>query len=187
MTGSRAPLWWAMLLFVLIGVLVFATLLSSYLYLRFLTAQWPPAGAGLPGLLLPGVRAVLLLGGGAAILWAGAGIREDDAWRLQLGTLAALGLAGAFLALGILEVAGFEFAATTHAYGSVVWSILILHMACVAAAMLMAGSVFILAGQGYFTRERRLGVELMVILWIFVTAIKLPIFAVVYLLPRLSQ
>ena len=51
-SGSRAPVWWGIVLLLTIEATVFGTIIASYYYLRMGEPQWPPAGVPDPELLL---------------------------------------------------------------------------------------------------------------------------------------
>lgn len=184
LAGTRAPLWWAMILLITIESTVFATLISSYLYLRFHSPEWPPAGIDAPDLLLPGLNSVLLLASSAAVFWADHGIRKGDKLRLKIGMTTGLLLGTAFLVLKVVEYSAVDYRWNSHAYGSIVWMIIVFHSAHVAAVVLKGCVMEVLSFRGYFTAERRLGVEINAIYWHFVALVWIPLFFVLYLVPR---
>jgi cytochrome c oxidase subunit III len=182
--GSRAPLWWGMLLVVAIETTVFATLLSSYLYLRAGAAEWPPADIPLPGLLLPGINTVVLLTSSVAVFWASRGLARGDQRRLKLGLGAGILLEVTFFVIKLIESQGFGYGWGTDAYASIFWSISGLHTVHVLIAILMAAAAGVLALKGYYTEERTLGIQVVSIYWQFVAAIWIPVAFVLYLVPR---
>jgi cytochrome c oxidase subunit III len=183
-SGRRAPLWWAMLLLVVIETAVFGSLFAGYLYLRAGAAEWPPAGMPLPDLLLPGINTIVLLLSSVAVYWAAQAIKRGDARRLKIGLALGLLLEIVFLTIKIIESADFGAGWDVHAYASIFWSISGLHTLHVIAAILMVAPALVLALKGYYTQNRRLGVQAVAIYWQFVAVMWIPVLAVLYLLPR---
>lgn len=184
-SGSRAPLWWGMVFLLVVEATVFATLVTSYFYLRSRATEWPPAGIAPPALLLPTINAVILLVSSGAIYWADSGIRQGDQRRLKLGLAVGFVLGVLFLTLKAVEYSDQSYDWTTNAYGSIVWTITGFHSAHVVGLLGKTIAVGVLAWQGYFTRERHLGVQINGLYWHFVVAAWVPLYAVLYLSPRL--
>lgn len=184
LSGSRAPVWWAMILLVAIETTVFFTFISSYFYLWMLSPEWPPAGVDPPDLLLPVINTGVLLTSSLVVLWATKGIRQGKQKRLKWGLAIGAALEGVFFGIKMMVSTGLPFGWSSHAYGSIFATIDRLHSAHVVVAILMAVIVEILAIRGHFSEERLLGVEVVNIYWQFVALIWLPVFLVLFLLPR---
>src|SRR5690606_3887305 len=116
-------------------------------------------GIPAPDLLLPTVNTFVLLASSAFIHWADTGIAQGDKRRLTVGMLAASTLALVFLILKVVEYRDVGYRWDTNAYGSMVWIIIGFHSAHVLTLLLKSIVTSVLAMRGYFTRERRLGVE----------------------------
>jgi len=67
--GSRDPLWWGVMGFILIEVTILAIGIVSYFYLRTLAPLWPPPPTALPALLLPTVNMLLMLVSVVPMYW----------------------------------------------------------------------------------------------------------------------
>jgi len=184
-TGSRATGWWGMLLVVLNESVLFATLLSSYFYMRFNSPVWPPAGIKRPELLIASINTVLLVSSSVVIWWAGRGIRQGNQSRLRIGLLAAFLLAAAFVALQGYEYARAEAGPQDSMYHSLFYLITGLHGLHVITALLMNLFVQARAWAGHFTAVRYQAVENMSLYWHFVDVVWLFVFSTVYLSPYL--
>lgn len=183
--GARSPVWWAMILLVAIEATVFITLFSSYFYLRFRNPEWPPAGIPEPDLMLPIVNTGVLFASSIAVLWASGGAKKGDLKRLKIGFGIGIVLEVVFFGIKIMLETGGGHGWADHAYSSIYWTISRLHTAHVFAAILMASVAEILVFRGYFTGERRLGIQVVNIYWQFVAIIWVPLFVVIYLVPLL--
>ena len=184
-TGTRAPLFWAMIFLVTIETLVFSTLISTYFYLRMGEPQWPPAGVDPPKLLLPTLNTLVLIASSVAVYWADNGIKAGEQRTLRIWMLVAVGLSMLFLILKVVEYSNVEYGPADHAYGSIVWTIVGFHSAHVLSVTLKAIVVDLLAWWGFFNQERRIGVQVNGIYWHFVVAVWIPLYAVLYFAPRI--
>lgn len=182
--GARSPLYWGMLGIILIETMVFGSLVSSYFYLRAHSTDWPPAGTEPPELLLPTANTMILLVSSLVLHWGDSGIKRGDQRRLALGLLGAALLGVLFLTLKVVEYSSTSYRWDSHAYGSIVWTIVGFHSAHVLALLLKTVVVDTLAFRRYFTRERRMGVTINGIYWHFVVLIWIPLYVVLYLVPR---
>jgi cytochrome c oxidase subunit III len=183
-SGRQAPVWWGMIVLIAIESTVFATFFAGYFYLRFNSPEWPPPGTQQPGLLGPLLNTGVLFASAAAVFWASTGMARGDLRRLKVGLGIGVALEIVFLGVKLILAAGYEFTWTDHAYGSIFLVIDRLHTVHVVAAILMGVIVLILAMRGYFTTERRLGVQAVNLYWQFVTVVWVPVFFVLYFVPR---
>jgi cytochrome c oxidase subunit III len=185
-SGRRSPLWWGMVGLLTIETVVFSTLITAYLYLRFHNPNWPPAGVTPPDLLLPTLNTGILIASSFAMYWADQGIeKRGDVGQLKTGLGIAMALAVVFLVLKVVEYGDVEYRWDTSAYGSVIWTIIVFHSAHVASVLLKGVVVEILAFRGHFTRERHLGVQINGLYWHFVVIIWIPLYVTIYLVPRI--
>jgi cytochrome c oxidase subunit I+III len=183
-TGRRSTIWWGVLLLIVIEGVIFSTVIASYFYLQIVNPVWPLAGMQPPDMVIPGIASALLLLSIAPVLWAYRAISEDDSGRLRIGLLVAIAVGAAFLALKGVELAQLSYRWDDNAYASIVWLILGLQIAAVIAIVLQAGTVTVLAWQGYFNRERRMGVEALALHWTAIGLSWIPLFLTVYVAPR---
>lgn len=182
--GARAPLWWGMLLLITIEAMVIASLLASYIYLRLAHDAWPPAGVDPPDLLLPVVNTGLLVAGALAVLVGMRAAKRGDQGGLKLWLSAGVGLGLVGLVIKFVESSDFGTGWQTHAYWSIYWTINGMHGVHNLAAVFMGSAALLLAFRGYYTPERRVGIQAVSLYWQFVAVASLPVLLVVYFLPR---
>lgn len=182
--GSRAPLWWGMVMLLVIESAVVGTLITTYFYLRITHPEWPPAGVDPPKLLLPTVNTLILLASSVPMYLADRGITHGRTRQLFWGMIGSIVLGVTFLFLKVIEYSGVPYRWDDHAYGSIVWLMIGFHSAHVASVILKSVVVAVLAWRGYFNAERLLGVQVNGLYWHFVVAIWLPLYAVLYWAPR---
>ena len=182
--GHRSLMWWSTVCLMLIEGTVFAIAAMTYFYLRGLTAKWP-LNAAPPDLLWGTANTAILL----VSMWPNqlakrAADRQQRA-RARLWLCVCL-----VFAVGFLVVRGVEFAALnvswyTNAYGSVVWLLLGLHTTHLITDTLDTAVLAVLLFTGPFEGKRFVDVSENALYWYFVVLSWLPIYAVIYLAPRL--
>jgi heme/copper-type cytochrome/quinol oxidase subunit 3 len=181
--GHRAPLWWGVLLLVAIEATTMALLLVSHLYLRGNYDVWPPSPIGGPAFRLATIQAILL---GVSYLPMMLAVRAARAERLvptrRWLTVAAL-LGATMLAVRWLEFQRLPFRWDDHAYGSVFWMVLGLHVTHVLTGVLEDGMVIALFLRGPVERKHFGDVEASALLWYFSVLEWIPGFAILYLAP----
>lgn len=182
--GPDAPLWWGFAGMILIEVTVFATLIASYFYLRGSSPMWPPSGVAEPKLLLPTINTVVLVASSVVLHRADKSITRGEDRKLATGLALAAGLATVFLVLKVIEYLDVPYRWDDHAYGSIVWTIIGFHSAHVLGLLLKTVVVDTLAWRRYFNQRRRLGVTVNGLYWHFVVAVWIPLYLVLYWVPR---
>lgn len=185
--GSRAPIWWGMVMLLAIESAVIGTLVTSYFYLRLGQPEWPPPGVDPPKLMLPTLNTMVLLASSVPMYLADHGISLGRTRQLFWGMLGAIALGLVFLVLKYVEYSAVDYRWDDHAYGSIVWLIIGFHSAHVISVMLKSVVVAVLAHRGFFSQRRLIGVQVNGLYWHFVVAIWVPLYLVIYWAPRLLE
>ncbi|USI72338.1 cytochrome c oxidase subunit 3 [Sphingomonas morindae] len=185
-SGPRHLVWWGNLGFMLIEGTGFALAIAAALFLWSRAPAWPPPGDAPPALLWSGLLTLGLFASGLPNGWVKRRALAKDAAGVRRGVLAMT-----VIGLALLAVRGFEIAALTprwdkDAYGSAIWMLMLLHTShiltdwgdtAVQAAWLYTHSI----GDDQFA-----DVEDNCNYWSFVIWAWVPLYAVVYWLPRLG-
>jgi cytochrome c oxidase subunit III len=183
--GPRSMTWWGTLAFMSLEGMGFALSIATYLYLMVLAQKWPLNSP--PPNLLPGTLVTLLLIVSEPLnilidRWA----RREDLRKVRVG------LVGMSI-FGILPlvVRGFEFGGLnvrwdSDAYGSTVWFLLGLHtthlLTDVADTVVLTALMFTRHGEN---GRRFSDVSDNAFYWDFVIVSWLPIYFLIYWVPRL--
>ncbi|MFL6216533.1 MAG: heme-copper oxidase subunit III [Blastocatellia bacterium] len=184
--GSREPLWWGNLLLLVIEGTMFALALATYFYLRKNFAHWPPPPTPYPELLLPTINLIVILVSLApAIRVHVLAIREGSQFQIQLALLAEIAFIIAVLTMRFFEFRDLHCYWDTHAYGSITWTLLGLHLLHLVASVCETALLFVWALTHRLDKKHRLDLSLLAIYWYFVVASWVIIYAVVFLGPRL--
>lgn len=182
---SRALVWSGTLGMLVIESTVFAFAIVTYIYLRTVADQWPPRTAGLPRLFFPILNLGVLFVSLAPAIWADRAAKKQDRRSTTIALALSLGLGALFLVGRIFEFASLNCRWNSHAYGSITWTILGLHTFHVVASLIETAiilAVFLLKtpAQRHFLDARLDGVY-----WYFVVAAWVPLWALVFLGPRM--
>jgi heme/copper-type cytochrome/quinol oxidase subunit 3 len=187
-TGSirrRASGWWGMLGLILSEAALFAYLLFSYYYIAIQphSASWPPV---MPELKLSLPNTAILLVSSVAVWWGEHALKAGARGRHIAGTAIGFVLGSVFVAIQLLEWKNKPFSISSHAYGSLYFTITGFHMAHVVAGLLILGAITVWSALGYFGPFRNAAVAAGSIYWHFVDAVWLVIFFTFYIAPRLG-
>lgn len=184
LSDKRAPIWWGVVMMIVIELTVFAALIASYFYLRVGSPVWPPDGISPPDLLLPSINAAILILSSLPVWWADKGIQKGDVRRLKIGLAIGTLMGVAFLVLKYIEYSSNTYIWSTNAYGSIVWTITGFHSAHVIILLIKTVVMLTLAFQGYFDAKHNIGVQVNGLYWHFVVIIWIPLFLTLYIAPR---
>lgn len=184
--GSRNLVWWGNLGFMAIEGTAFALAAGIYLYLQSQSAVWPPPGSPPPGLFWSGIFTLGLLLSGLPNLWVLRQARAKNAAKVRLGVALITVLGFGLTAIRGLELMHLGVRWDANAYGSVVWLLMVLHTSHVVTDL---GDT---AVQALWLYTHEIGddqfadVEDNANYWSFVVLTWLPIYGLVYWMPRLT-
>jgi heme/copper-type cytochrome/quinol oxidase subunit 3 len=183
--GPRNVVWWGNIGFMAIEGTAFALALGAYLYLQSRSPSFPPPGDAMPGLLWSGIFTAGLVASVLPNLWVSRLSHRKDEAGVRWGTLM-MGCLG----VGLLVLRGFELAAVEvdwqhDAYGSLVWMLLVLHTSHLVTELgeTMVQSVWLFTHE--IGQDQYSDVQDNSLYWHFVVIAWLPIYFVIYCLPRL--
>jgi cytochrome c oxidase subunit 1/cytochrome c oxidase subunit I+III len=182
--SHHSLMWWATAGLMLIEGTVFAIAIGMYFYLRNVNAAWP-LDAPPPGLFWGSLNTAVLVASLVPNELAKRAAQRGERERARPWLAVCLAFGIAFLVLR-----GFEFTALNvrwyaNAYGSIVWLLLGLHTTHLITDAIDTAVLVVLLFTGPFEGKRLVDTSENAIYWYFVVLSWLPIYAVVYLVPRL--
>lgn len=189
---ARSTMWWGNLWLLVIETTMFGIAFATYFYLQQNFQAWPPPNTStvygidpVPDLTAGTLNVVLLLLSCVAMLRVDKAARRDDgrAVRTWLAVCIALGVV-------MFVVRAYEFPATkfrwdSNAYGSITWTILLLHTMHLLTTWLEA----VLLASWVFTKpldlHRRVDITVLAVYWYWVALVWVPFYIVLYFAPRM--
>jgi len=183
--GSRSLTWWGTLAFMSLEGTGFALAIASYLYLMVLAPKWPLNSP--PPDLGPGTWVTLLLIASEPLNRLLAGwARQEDMRKVRLGLIGMCLFGIAPLIVRAFEFPNLNVRWDSDAYGSIVWFLLGLHtthlLTDVADTVVLTVLMFTRHG---WNGRRFSDVSDNAFYWDFVILSWLPIYFLIYWVPRL--
>jgi cytochrome c oxidase subunit 3 len=182
--GPSHLVWWGNIGFMLIEGTGFLLAAGALLYLRSESPTWPAAGDRLPDLWWSTIFTVLLVASELPNLWVFRKARQKSEWGVRYGTLLMAILGGILLAMRGFELQHLNAPWYHDAYGSVVWMLIVLHTSHVVTDL---GETAV-QSLWLFTHEvgdaQFSDIEDNANYWSFVVLAWLPIYVLIYWLPR---
>jgi cytochrome c oxidase subunit 3 len=173
----------ALLMFIGAEVMLFAGLLGAYLVLRYGSSVWPPAGQPRLPIAVTLANTATLALSALSVRRAWTGIRAGNRERLRRGMAAT-----AVLGLVFLGVQGSEWLrlvrhglSLSSTYGATFAALIGLHGLHALGALVAVGVVLWRTNGWRYSARHCTGVELCATYWIFVCALWLALFTLVYL------
>ena len=184
--GSRSLTFWGTLGVVVIESTVFTLAIAAYFYLSARSPSWPPDGVAAPDLLWGTLNTALLVGSLVPNELARRGAEDVDLGRVRFWMTVALAVAVLFNVVRVYEFRHLNVLWDRDAYGSVVWVILGLHTTHIVTDLLDSSVLTVLMFTGPVEEHRFVDVEENAVYWYFVVLSWLPIYGVIYWVPRLT-
>lgn len=184
---SRALLWWGNLGMLAIEGSMFVMALATFLYFRTANLDWPPSTVPKPDLFLPTLNfAILLLIALPAYLSDRAALADRGGAAVAWQTVCVV-MAVAFLVIRAVNMASIGFKWSSHAYGSIVWTIFGLHTFHMIAATLECSMLLVYSRFRPLLKKHLLDLRCTAIYWWFVILMWVPFYFVVYIEPWMRR
>jgi cytochrome c oxidase subunit 3 len=182
--GHRSVMWWATICMIAIESMAFALAITSYLYIKGRVPHWP-AGVPSPALFWGTVNVAILVASAWPNVLARRAAERFDLSGVRLWMSIALVFALAFNVVRFVEFTHLNVRWDTNAYGSVTWFLLGLHTVHVLTDFMDSSVLAAVMFCGRVDENRFVDVSENAMYWNFVVLSWLPIYAVLYLAPRL--
>jgi cytochrome c oxidase subunit I+III len=182
--GHRSLIWWGTAGMMAIEGTMFAIVVVSYFYLRTRTSDWPP-GVMPPAVLYGCINTALFLLSIVPNQWVKkvAESGEEPKVRLGLAVLTDIGVVN--IVLRGLEFTSLNCQWNANAYASVVWTLLGLHTVHLVTDWFDTIVLTVMFFTGPIEGKRFMDASENSDYWYFVVFAWLPIWFVIYFVPRL--
>jgi heme/copper-type cytochrome/quinol oxidase subunit 3 len=184
--GLRNLPTWATLGFIVIEGTTLAVAMTAYLYVKRNFAEWPPPPTPLPDLLIPSINAALLLAMLVPLTVARRAARATSLPAIRTALVVATCMSLACTALRGFELAALNTRWDSSAYGSVVWVLVGLHSSLLVIDLLETIVITALTFSAGFEQKHYTDVEDAALYQWFLSLVWIPIYLLVFVLPRWS-
>jgi cytochrome c oxidase subunit 3 len=183
--GHRSLTWWGVVAFFLIEGATFALAIGCYFYLMGGEQTWPPEPFSPPNPIAGTIFTALLLASEIPNALAKRAAEKKDLPALRKYLLIVCAMCALMLIPRAFEFASLNVSWKDNAYGSVIWMLLLLHvtnfLTDFADSLVLAG----LLSTGHSAEDRRfVDAAENAMYWRFVWLCWLPIYVLIYWLPR---
>lgn len=187
---DRHPFWWGIMILILIEMIVVIGFLSSFFYLWIShldsPTSWLIVDPWETSLFYPSINTFLLFLCAASMYYGGVVMDQDKEWHFFWSTVFCCIVGGLALYLRWLQFSRLPFKWNDHAYASFVWTLTGFHFLHLTSAVLGTAVIGLFAARGYYSKDRQLGVKVDTFYWYFVFLAWIPIYLVLYWVPRWS-
>jgi cytochrome c oxidase subunit 3 len=182
--GHQGLIWWGTIGFMVIEGSMFVMALVTYFFLRTRVDEWPPAPWPNPDATLGTVTTILLLVSVVPALLAKRAAEELDVGRVKLWMLVSLAFGVSFTVVRAFEFGALGVRWDSNAYGSIVWVIMAIHTIHVVTDVADSAVITALAFTGHMEPTRMVDVSETSLYWVFIVVSWIPIYLVIYFVPR---
>ena len=178
---SRALLGWGNVGMLMIEGTMFALCVAAYFYLRTVNLDWPPPTVQPTPLALPIVNLLISLLGLVPMRMADRAALRQETRRTRLGLAICVAIGITFCVIRGFVLSELGFLWSSHAYGSMIWTILGLHSL---HAIAVTGEIAVLLVYSLvrpLTKKQFLDIRTTAVYWYFVVLTWVPLFAIVHL------
>ena len=166
--GSRDPMWWGVMGLMAIEATLMALTLTSYFYVRGNYRAWPPFGLGTPATIFATALLAVMIASGVAMVQVQRCARRYALKAAGRWMVWATALSLVAIGLRAFELDGLPFRWTTSAYGSVVWTTLVLHTLHIVAGVVENIMLTVLVYTGPIENKHFVDLDLNALFWLFV-------------------
>ena len=184
--GHHSLIYWGTMGLIAIESMAFVLAVIAYFYLWSQASVWPLSAAP-PDLHWATLNLGILLASMLPNHWTKRAAERGEERKIRIGLVVCVLLGIALLTVRALEFTTLNVRWDTNAYGSVVWVLLALHTVHLATDVFDTAVLAVLFFTGPLEGRRHADVADNAMYWYFVVWSWLPIYAVLYWMPRLTS
>ena len=182
--GNRALTWWGVMGFLAIEGTMLVICFVSYFYLRTRVIEWPPPPVELPDLLVPTINLIVMLLSIIPMYLASRAARRLATRRLLIWTLVCVAMGLIFITLRVFEFYALNVSWDTNAYGSILWTIIVIHTFHLVTEILETFVFAIIVARGHTEPKYFVDATDNALYWYFIIGIWVPCYVLIFLAPR---
>lgn len=182
--GNRGLMWWGVVGFLAIETTMLVICFVSYFYLRDRVTDWPPPPTALPDLLVPTINLFVLLISVVPMYLVDRAAKRLDKRKTLIWMIVSILIGIVFLVLRAFEFTALNVSWDTNAYGSIVWTIIVIHTFHLVSEVVETMVIAIIMGKGHTEPKYFVDATDNALYWYFIIAIWIPCYVIVFLAPR---
>lgn len=186
--GHRSTTWWGIIAFFLIEGTAFALAIAAYFFLMNQEQLWPPPPFAPPDLLAGTLFTIVLLLSEIPNSMAKHAAERGELRKLRRLLILHSAVGPILIGLRLWEFSGTNVLWTDNAYGSIIWALLFLHATHFITdwvdTLVLAG---LMHGRHGMEGRRFVDCSENALYWRFVWLLWLPLYVLIYWLPRLGS
>lgn len=181
--GYRSVIWWGTMGMMLIEGTMFAITIASYFFLRTRSSDWPP-GLMPPRITAGSINLALFILSVAPAIWVQKGAEKAELFVSRIGLIIMSGVGLAILIIRIYEFPSLMSTWDANAYASITWMLLGLHTVHLATDWVDTVVLTVMMFTQHVNGKRFMDVSENSDYWYFVVLTWIPIYLVIYWVPR---
>lgn len=182
--GHHSLMWWGTMGLIAIEAMAFALAIGAYFYLRSQAESWP-LSVPPPELFWGTLNLAILLVSIVPNHWTKQVAEEGDERKMRIGLVVCVLIGVAMIAVRAMEFTTLHCRWDTNAYGSIVWLLLGLHTVHLVTDVYDTGVLMALFFTTRIEGRRHVDVAENGMYWYFVVYAWIPIYLVIYWVPRM--
>ena len=182
--GHRGLMWWGVVGFLAIETTMLVICFVSYFYLRDRVTDWPPPPVALPDLLIPTINLVVMLLSVVPMYLVDRAAKQLDKRKVLLWMLVTIGFGLAFSTLRAFEFYALNVSWDTNAYGSIVWTIIVIHTFHLITEVVETIIITTIIARGHAEPKYFVDSSDNALYWFFIIAIWVVCYVIIFLAPR---
>ena len=184
--GHRTLLWWGVIGFIVIEGMGFLLGGGAYFFLMNHTTPWPPRHPP-PELLISGIFTAVLLLSEIPNTWLERVAHEHKPVQARIGLVIMSAIGLALIVVRLIEFQHLNVRWDQDAYGSIVWALLFIHASHLITDVADTVVLTVFSFTHGMTEERFADIADGGMYWHFVSVAWLPVYALIYWVPRWVQ